>query len=565
MKARKHGKLKTKIIMSVMACFIAVSFPSIIILFSHMNNLVFQEAGKVVRTQMENETARINEELYSLIDAVAWMCSEESIGRAMSYSSIDDKGAAMAIIGVQHDIDTYMSGSPAWDHLNKIVVFNPATGLSFECVNWRSGSINDADLIISSEDFSSLSFPAGSTVQLMIAETINVPKEPAVAAYGKIRGSDAYVYAEVSMDIFNGIMTSSFSNAYLASDSFLYPEEMPEELFDSGSWEATEYPLAIPGYSIVHFINRSPVGIASVYGLAVFITILIASALLFMFLSVLLSQYLTKASRKLVRHIRYLMETNDFGYTDSSIEEGDDEVASIGRTLNAMSISISDLLKRNEALYEDKKKMEISMLQMQVNPHFLYNTLESMYYLADIQKNDGIARMSRGLSTLLRNMAKGSSDKITLREELSLLHDYDDIQQVRYMGMYEMAYEVPEDLMDLLIQKFTLQPLVENAIFHGIEPSGRCGTITVKACLANDGRDLSISVIDDGVGITDDEIAHIYDERKHSKTDMTGVGLRNIDERIRLVYGEGYGLSFRSEKGRFTEVMIMIKAERDGI
>ncbi len=204
--------------------------------------------------------------------------------------------------------------------------------------------------------------------------------------------------------------------------------------------------------------------------------------------------------------------------------------------------------------------MEISMLQMQVNPHFLYNTLESMHYLAEVQRNDGIAKMSRGLSTLLRNLAKGSSDRILLRDELSLLQDYDGIQQVRYMGMYEITYRIPEEMKDYLIQKFTLQPLVENAIFHGIEPSGRCGTIMIEAKAEN--GVLEISVTDDGVGMTEEEIAHIFDERKHSKTDMTGVGVRNINERIRLVYGEEYGLSFESVKGQYTKAIVRIRAEK---
>lgn len=562
MREKRAGKLKTKIILSVLTCFIAVSFPSIFILFSYMNNLVFEEAGNVVRAQISSEIDNVNNELYSLIDAVAWICSQDDVKNAMSYSSIYDDGAMRAVIRVQRDIDTYMAASPAWEHLHKIVLFNPQNNFAFECVNWRSGSLIDSNLITSSDSFPTLSFPSGTMVQLMLSETINDPKAPAVAAYGKVQGTDAYVYAEVSMDIFSGIMQSQISNVYISSDSYSYPEEIPEELYHRMAWERNEYQLAIPGVSVVHFINKAPLDITSAYGLAVFISVLIASLLLFLLLSLMLSRFLTRTSSRLVRHIEYLMDTNDFGYTDSTIEEGDDEMASIGRTLNAMSVSISNLLKRNEALYEDKRKMEIDMLQMQVNPHFLYNTLESMHYLADIQKNDGIAKMSRGLSTLLRNMAKGPNDKITLREELSLLHDYDDIQQVRYIGMYEIIYDVPEELEDFLIQKFTLQPLVENAIFHGIEPSGHWGTITIKAEKKDDS--LEISVHDDGIGIADDEITHIFDERKHSKTDMTGVGIRNIDERIKLVYGSEYGLSFRSEKGKYTTVIARIKAERDG-
>ena len=454
-----------------------------------------------------------------------------------------------------------MAAAPAGDNLNKIVIFSPGTGLSFQYVRWRSGDVMDMDRIASSESFASLSFPEGSIVRLMLSSAINDPDEAAVVAYGKVRDSDAYVYAEIADGIFDVLIGPGPGNTYIVSEDESYPEAIPEHLLDERSWATLEYELAIPGCRVVHFMDKAPLGLASAYGLAVFICILIASALLFIFLSVFLSRYLTRTSTRLVRHIRYLMDTGNFGYTDKSIEEGNDEMADIGRTVNEMSVFISNLLKRNEALFDEKRKMEISMLQMQVNPHFLYNTLESMHYLAEVQRNSGIAKMSRGLSTLLRNLAKGSNDRIPLREELSLLRDYDEIQQVRYMGMYEISYDIPDEAMDILIQKFTLQPLVENAVFHGIEPSGHCGTIKIDANV-EDGI-LSISVTDDGVGMTRDEIDHIFDDRKHSKTDMTGVGVRNINDRIRLFYGEEYGLSFDSEKGRYTRATVRIKAERD--
>ena len=148
MAGKRQGKLKTRIIISVMISFIAVWFPSISILFSHMNALVFDEAGKVVREQMSNEAESINAELYSLVDAVAWICSAESIGDAFRFKSIEEPGGAMAVLDAQDDIATYMAASPAWNHLNKIVLFSADGSLSFEYVKWRSGSMSDAESIL---------------------------------------------------------------------------------------------------------------------------------------------------------------------------------------------------------------------------------------------------------------------------------------------------------------------------------------------------------------------------------------------------------------------------------
>lgn len=553
--------LKARILISVIICFLIVSIPCFFILFSHMNNLVFQESSAAGNARVMDIVDEINENLESVITAVAWIADEDSVRDALSYSSMSEPGAALAILDAQNDVSTFMTGSIASEYLNKIVVFKPGTDISFEFVRGRSGWLNDSDSIMSTDEFDNLSFPTGSVVRLFLSETVNLPEELAVVAYGRTRENDGYIYAELSSDIFDSLYSyADANNIFIVSDGQEYPEGIPESFFEENKWTAYNFPLSIPDSHVIQFIDRSPLRIASSYGLAVFIAIILASTILFVIISFILSRSLTKATRKLEKHIGYLTVTNDFGYVDKSIEEGDDEIAAIGHVVNKMSVSISELLKRNEKLFEEKKKMEMDMLQMQVNPHFLYNTLESIHYLAEVQKDDGIAHMARGLSTLLRNMAKGSGDIITLSEELSLLSDYDEIQQVRYMGMYEIAYCIPEDLMDMRIQKFTLQPLVENAIFHGIEPTGRFGMITISAVV--DGTDLSITVHDDGIGMNSDEIAHIFDEKKHSKTDMTGVGVRNINERIKLMYGNGYGLSFRSEKGKYTEAVVKIKAER---
>ena len=551
--------LKAKILFSVLACFLAVWLPSLVILYSHMNREVFRASGEAMREQIERAVSDVNDSLYSIVDATAWICEDRTVAEAFGYESLDDEGAAYDVFMAQSRISAFMAASPVWDYLNKIVIFSPESEIFFEYARWRSGTLSDAVLIEESRYFQQLSFPNGSVVHLELGTTLNRPYENAVIAYGRIRENSAYVYAEFSADIFAPLL-DVFEGMYIISEEMMLPRDIPPRMLDTSQYSSSVYPLEVPGMQAVYYQKLEPLSLFSSYGAAVFLVIFAATLLLFIIVSVLLSRYLTKASSRLVRHIEYLMETKDFGYTDKSIEKGRDEIAAIGHAVNAMSLSIAALLERNEALFEEKKRMEIDMLQLQVNPHFLYNTLESMHYLAEIQKNDGIARMSRGLSTLLRNLAKGSSDKILLSEELSLLGDYDEIQQVRYMGMYEIIYSVPEPLLAMRIQKFTLQPLVENAIFHGIEPSGEYGTITISASAVDD--DLYIYITDNGVGMTEDEVKHIFDERKHSKTDMTGVGVRNINDRIRLIYGEGYGLSFDSEKGKGTRVTVKIKAER---
>lgn len=241
--------------------------------------------------------------------------------------------------------------------------------------------------------------------------------------------------------------------------------------------------------------------------------------------------------------------------------ETDDEIGEIGKGINHMSGKIEQLLKKNVEDEREKKNLEIKMLQAQINPHFLYNTLDSIRWIAVIQKNASIVKMVTALSSLLKNMAKGFNEKVTLREELNFLQDYIIIEKMRYMEMFDVEIHVEEEsLYNARIVKLTLQPLVENAIFSGIEPMGENGIISIHVkALENT---LCISVRDNGVGIPEEKIEKILKGKEKSKNDtMSGIGLPNVDQRIKLVYGEEYGLSIESKVGEYTEIQVRIPIE----
>ncbi|MDE6817344.1 MAG: histidine kinase, partial [Lachnospiraceae bacterium] len=190
----------------------------------------------------------------------------------------------------------------------------------------------------------------------------------------------------------------------------------------------------------------------------------------------LLTGHITRPIKILTGHIRKISETNDFS-PDPDIEASSDEIGEIGKAVNQMTDHIQNLLGQQARMYEQKKNIEISLLQSQINPHFLYNTLDSIRWMAVIQGSKNIEQTTGALERLLRNMAKGIGDKITLREELELVGNYIYIQQVRYVEIFDYICQIPEELLDCRIIKFTLQPIVENAILHGIEPMKQFGEI----------------------------------------------------------------------------------------
>ncbi|MEF2735471.1 MAG: sensor histidine kinase [Blautia sp.] len=270
----------------------------------------------------------------------------------------------------------------------------------------------------------------------------------------------------------------------------------------------------------------------------------------------LVSTKITKPLRHLSQHISSLSDKKNL-WVDSSIEEGEDEVADIGKAFNMLVQHMNLLMEQQKKMYEQKQRLEMNALQAQINPHFLYNTLDSIRWMAVFQDAENIADTVMSLEELLRNMAKGVEDKISLREELSLVEDYVRLQQVRYMEIFDYVCDVPEKYLDYQIVKMSMQPIIENAILHGIVPSGTYGE--VKIFVRETKTDLYVSVEDNGIGIDKEEFQKLVrtggDKNKNA---LSGIGIMNVDERLRMTYGEDYGLIYEGEKGKFARVTIHI-------
>lgn len=270
----------------------------------------------------------------------------------------------------------------------------------------------------------------------------------------------------------------------------------------------------------------------------------------------LVSTKITKPLRHLSQHISSLSDKKNL-WVDSSIEEGEDEVADIGKAFNMLVQHMNLLMEQQKKMYEQKQRLEMNALQAQINPHFLYNTLDSIRWMAVFQDAENIADTVMSLEELLRNMAKGVGDKISLREELSLVEDYVRLQQVRYMEIFDYVCDVPEKYLDYQIVKMSMQPIIENAILHGIVPSGTYGE--VKIFVRETKTDLYVSVEDNGIGIDKEEFQKLVRTGgDKNKIALSGIGIMNVDERLRMTYGEDYGLIYEGEKGKFARVTIHI-------
>ncbi len=278
------------------------------------------------------------------------------------------------------------------------------------------------------------------------------------------------------------------------------------------------------------------------------------------FIGILLSWFLSKTVNVPVKKLKDRMkriENGDFERDAST--EWEHELGDIGKNINDLSENVQLLMNQRIEDERQKKDYEYKMLQSQINPHFLYNTLNSIKWMATIQNAPGIAEMTTSLSRLLKDISNGTTNLVDLKHEISLLNDYFTIQQYRYGGTITLRYNIEEEsLTSCNILNFTLQPIVENAIFHGIGPKGSAGTIDIHVYL-DDAKEIHIDVTDDGVGMDPDVASNlIHSEGPTESSFFKEIGISNVHKRLQYQFGNKYGLSVTSKLGEFTTVSILL-------
>ena len=263
---------------------------------------------------------------------------------------------------------------------------------------------------------------------------------------------------------------------------------------------------------------------------------------------------------------RIRKKINDIAQGDFSRDpsiEWEHEFGEIGKGINTLAFDVVNLMEKRIDDEKQKKDLEYQILQSQINPHFLYNALNSIKWMATIQGSSGIAEMTTALARLLRQVSKGSSSMIPLEEEINLVKDYFLIQQYRYGGSVTIEYQIESDeLYRCLVHRFSLQPIVENALFHGIEPKGSTGNIVVKAWSTSDGehKNLHISITDNGIGMSPETIEKVLTQNPTEKNAdfFRQVGIANVNQRIRHQFGASYGISIDSQLGAYTTMTLLV-------
>jgi two-component system sensor histidine kinase YesM len=309
-------------------------------------------------------------------------------------------------------------------------------------------------------------------------------------------------------------------------------------------------------WSVISLLPYKSLQNKSSYLKNIFITLFIAVLGLGFLLSYIFSNAVTSPLNKLTYSFRQLKKGD---FSTRIIVKGENEFSQIAYTFNDMSINIEKLIKEKYELALLGKQSELIALQNQINPHFLYNTLTSIKLVIDKGDLHNASFMVENLSDIFRYCLNKGANIVKFSQELEHIKNYLSIQKLRFGDKLEINYDIDEDVLSLPILRLTLQPIIENSIFHGLEPKLGKGELKITAKKFND--NFYIYIFDNGVGITQDKLNKINVQLKSDSSKRSDkLGIYNVNSRIKNYFGDEYGLTILSTLDSNTTIKIILPA-----
>ena len=281
----------------------------------------------------------------------------------------------------------------------------------------------------------------------------------------------------------------------------------------------------------------------------------------FLFALVLINAFISSRITNPIQELEKSVNAIEEGELDTEVYTGGSyEIRHLGRSIGEMAKQIKKLMQDIVTEHESKRKSEFDTLQSQINPHFLYNTLDIIVWMIENEQKQEAVKVVTALARFFRiSLSKGKSI-IPVRDELEHVRNYLTIQQMRFKNKFLYEIHAEEEVMDLACLKLMLQPLVENAIYHGMEFMDGDGEIRIEVC--REGDELLLEIRDNGLGMTQEQVKNLLSEKPRvSSRRGSGIGVKNVNERIRLYFGEDYGLEIWSEPDEGTAIRCHLPAK----
>lgn len=288
--------------------------------------------------------------------------------------------------------------------------------------------------------------------------------------------------------------------------------------------------------------------------ISVALTFLIC-ALILLIVLIVYSNIVNKPVKSLIKEMKRFEKEAD-GFVLNGGSEAVTELRVISDSFRHMTIKISELMEKVRHEETELRKTELKALQAQINPHFLYNTLDSIQWMCEQGRTDDAAKMVSSLARLFRISISRGKELITIKDEMRHAESYLIIQSYRYKDQFTYSFEIDPTLENCLCNKITVQPLIENAIYHGLNRTVDEGEIKISVKKApDDENDILITVSDNGIGMTEEQCNAIL---KKERSDSSGIGVKNVNDRLKIYFGDKYGLNIESELDVGTTVTVRI-------
>ncbi|MBE5822430.1 MAG: sensor histidine kinase [Butyrivibrio sp.] len=362
-------------------------------------------------------------------------------------------------------------------------------------------------------------------------------------------GNGALIYHPMLAQISAGVFSEN--NTSIAG----YDDGSHKEDFEGNTRIVTVNTMSYTGWKLVSVIptSNSYMGLKDIRYFVVMIVSITLLAMLI--LNRLVANRVTRPIRKLNDSIRDI----EMGKVNPTVYiGGPSEVEHLGRTLRSSYDQINQLMKDMVASQEEKRKSELDALQSQINPHFLYNTLDSIVWMIEGEKYNDAVFMITQLASLFRVSLSGGKTIIPLEDEIRHAMNYMNIQKVRFKDAFTIDFDIDEEIKKCCTVKLIVQPILENSVYYGVKDM-EDGEIKVHGYRGEDG-DIYIEVSDNGFGMSSEQLEFLLTDDTRVRKHGSGVGLINVHRRIQLRFGQQYGLKIESEPDEGTTVTIHIPA-----
>ena len=360
------------------------------------------------------------------------------------------------------------------------------------------------------------------------------------------------VYHPSQQQLYNELQTENIDTVMNADSDIVVTREGDDEKIYTLSHSETT------GWTIVGCVNMAELLKDSREANNIYVMTAIVLVAIAMILSSFIARSITLPIQKLRDSMKKVQE-GDFKAADVVIPS-QNEIGSLTSSFNAMTHRIEELMEENVKEQEQKRKIELKALQSQINPHFLYNTLDSIIWMAEGKKYEDVVLMTASLARLLRQSISNEDETVLIGQEIQYVKRYLTIQKMRYKDKLEFEINVDPFINSVHIVKLVLQPIVENAIYHGLKYKESKGLLTVTGYQKN--QNAVIEITDDGVGMDEETLNHIFEKHKVNYR-SNGVGVYNVQKRLCMYYGKEYGLHYESEPGHGTTVTVTIPMEQE--